>query len=125
MEENANIQEQINQIQIIQQNLQNSAVQRQQFQLQLSEIDSALVEIDKNPKTYKIIGNIMVAMNVDDLKKELQEKQQMLNIRISTIEKQESRLREKAEEYQKEVLKGIEKKQETKKKKSAAENEHK
>jgi prefoldin beta subunit len=102
----------------MQQSLQNFAVQRQQFQMQQSEIDSALAEIEKSSKAYKIIGNIMVAVNNEELKKELQEKQQMLTIGISTIEKQETKLREKAEEIQKEVLKGIEKKQETKKKSS-------
>lgn len=111
-----NMQEKINQIQILQQNLQNISMQRQQFQLQQSEIESALSELGRNPKTYKIIGNIMVSADNDSLKNELHEKQQMISIRISSIEKQESKIREKAEELQKEVLKDIEKKQESKKK---------
>lgn len=108
------LQEKIGQIQLLQQNLQNFASQRQQFQVQESEIDSALSEIDKSPTAYKIIGNIMVLMDKDALKKELEEKKQMMKVRISSIEKQESKLQEKAEALQKEVMKEIEKKNDSK-----------
>jgi prefoldin beta subunit len=112
------IQEKINQIQLLQQNLQNFSMQRQQFQMQQTEIESALAELDKSEKSYKIIGNVMVLTDKNDLKKELEEKNQMMKIRISTIEKQESKIQEKAEGLQKEVLQEIERKQDSKKQKN-------
>jgi len=102
-------QEKINQIQMIQQNMQNLSMQRQQFQIQETEIESALTELEKTDVSYKIIGNIMVKTGKEDLKTDLQEKHEMLKIRISTLEKQENKLREKAESLQQEVLKEIEK----------------
>jgi len=105
-----NIQEKINQIQLLQQNMQNFSMQRQQFQIQQTEIESALSELEKTNHAYKIIGNIMVSTEKDSLKKDLEEKKQMLTIRIGSIEKQESKIREKAEELQKQVLTEIENK---------------
>jgi prefoldin beta subunit len=104
------IQEKINQIQIIQANLQNFSNQRQQFQIQQTEIESAIAEMEKSGQTYKIIGNVMVLVNKDDLKKELEDKKQMLDVRIGSIEKQESKLKEKVEVIQKEVMSELEKK---------------
>jgi len=104
------VQEKIGQIQLIQQNLDNFSMQRQQFQLQLSEIESALSEIDNSKNTYKIIGNIMVHADNAKLKKDLEEKKEMLGIRISTIEKQEDKLKVKAEEIQHEVMRSLEEK---------------
>ncbi|GIU69695.1 MAG: hypothetical protein KatS3mg002_0931 [Candidatus Woesearchaeota archaeon] len=101
-------QDKINQIQLIQQNIQNISIQRQKFQIQETEIESALNEIEKTEVTYKIIGNIMVKSDKESLKKELKEKHEMLKVRISALEKQEERLRSNVEELQKEVLKDLE-----------------
>jgi prefoldin beta subunit len=105
---NEQVQEKIGQIQLIQQNLENFSMQRQQFQLQQTEIETALAEIENSDKAYRIIGNIMVLTDRDKLKKELSEKNEMLGIRINTIEKQEDKLRSRAEELQKEIVKGLE-----------------
>jgi len=107
------VQEKINSIQMVQQSLENSSMQRQQFQMQQAELDSALEQLG-NDKAYKIIGNIMVATDSVALKQELEEKRKVLDIRISTLEKQEGKLREKAEALQKEVLESLEKKNEHK-----------
>lgn len=103
------VQEKINQMQILQQNMQNLSMQRQQFQIQETEIESALAEIEKTDTTYKIIGNIMIKTDNLQLKKELQDKHEMLKIRITTLEKQEEKSRQKAEDLQQEVLKEMEK----------------
>jgi prefoldin beta subunit len=112
---NEQMQEKIGQIQLIQQNMENFGMQRQQFQLQQTEIETALIEIESTDTAYKIIGNIMVLTDKDKLRKELTEKKEMLDIRISTIEKQEEKLRSKAEELQKEIMKGLEEKNTEKK----------
>ncbi len=109
------MQEKIGQIQLVQQNLENFGSQRQQFQLQQTEIETALTEIDNTPNAYKIIGNIMVLTNKEKLKKDLEERKEMLKIRVGSIEKQEDKLRAKAEELQQEVMKSLENKNQKKK----------
>ena len=79
--------EKIQQMQMIEQNLQNFLMQRQQFSLQLIEINSALDEIKDKKSAYKIVGNIMVLSSREDLEKDLNEKKKMLEIRISNLEK--------------------------------------
>lgn len=97
----------IEELQLIEQNAQQYLAQRQQFQNQLVEIDSALTELELAPDAYRIIGNIMVGANKDDLKKDLSEKKEMLELRIKSLEKQEQKLKEKAVELQKKVLEGL------------------
>jgi prefoldin beta subunit len=113
---NEQVQEKIGQIQLIQQNLENFSMQRQQFQLQQTEIETALVEIENTNTTYKIVGNIMILTDKDQLKKDLDEKKETLAIRVRTIEKQEEKLRIKFEELQQEVMKNLEDKGTDKKK---------
>ena len=104
MTEQKDAQEKIQQLQMLEQNMQNFLVQKQSFQSQLLEIDSALTEIDKTDTAYKIVGNIMVASKKEDLKKDLEMKKEKAELRIKTIESQEDALKEKADKIQKEVL---------------------
>ena len=100
-------QEKIQKLQLLEQNMQQFLMQKQQFQAQLVEIDSALGEVDKTENAYKIVGNIMVASNKEDLKKDLQSKKEVAELRLKTLEKQEGQIKEKAEKLQAEVLKKI------------------
>jgi len=105
---NKETEKKIQQLQLIEQNLQNIVMQKQAFQMQLMENENAFNELDKTKKNaYKIIGTIMVSSNNEDLKKELKEQKEVLDIRIKSLDKQEKNFREKAEEIQKEVMKEI------------------
>lgn len=99
--------EKIQQMQMIEQNLQNFLMQRQQFQLQLIEINSALDEIKNKQTAYKIIGNIMVSADKAEIEKDLLEKKKMLEIRIGSMEKQEERLKEKSKTLRDDVLQSM------------------
>ncbi|MBI2548564.1 prefoldin subunit [Candidatus Woesearchaeota archaeon] len=94
----------IAQLQLLEQNLQSLLMQKQQFQTQEMEIASALEELEKTTKSYKIVGNIMVVVPQEDLKRELTTKRETVTIRIKNIEKQETAVREKAKKLQTEVL---------------------
>jgi prefoldin beta subunit len=96
--------EKLMQIQLLEQNMQTFLMQKQQFQIQLSEVDSALENIKGSSKTYKIIANIMVDSDKTTLEKDLQQKKEVLELRIKSLEKQEEKIREKSEKLQKEVL---------------------
>jgi len=100
----------ITQLQLLQQNLQNILLQKQQFQKQLTEIDSALKELETSETVYKIIGNIMVASKKPDLQKDIQQKKELLDLRLKNFEKQEQTLKQKTEELQKKVMETLKKK---------------
>ena len=98
----------IEQLQRIEQSMQNILMQKQQFQSQMIEIESALNELKNSEENYKIIGNIMVKTNKEELQKDLNQKRELFELRIKTIEKQEKETKEKASKIQTEVMKEIE-----------------
>ena len=110
MKVNKEAQDKIQELQLLEQNMQSFMMQKQNFQTQLAEIESALKETGKSKDAYKIIGNIMVKGDKKEIEKELKEKKEMFELRIKSIEKQEEKLKEKASQLQKEVMKEMNKK---------------
>jgi len=94
--------EKIAQLQLLEQNMQNFLMQKQQFQMQLTEVSSALDNLKNAKKSYKIVANIMIDADKEVLEKELNQKKEMLEIRIKNLEKQEESIREKSQRIQKE-----------------------
>ena len=95
----------LSQLQMIEQSMQNLLMQKQQFQLQQVEMESALKELEKVNEAYKIVGNIMVLSKKADLKDNLSSKKEIIELRIKNMEKQEAQLRDKATKLQTEVMK--------------------
>jgi|TARA_B100001971_G_C17690507_1_gene286782 prefoldin beta subunit len=106
-EMNKETEQKINQLQLFEQSMQTILSQKQQFQMQLVEVESALNELGKTDEAYKIVGNIMVASDKKDLIADLKSKKEIVDLRLKTLEKQENQIREKAEKLQSEVLKKI------------------
>ena len=100
-------QEKLQRIQLMEQNAQAILMQKQQFQSQLFEAESALKELKTAPKAYKIIGNIMVATDKDALAKELSERKEVLELRVASLEKQEQQLKDKAKQLQEDIMKEL------------------
>ena len=109
MEVSKETEQKIGQLQMYEQSMQGFLGQKQQFQVQLVEIESALSELQNTSKAYKIVGNIMVEADKDELKADLQSKKEMLELRIKTMERQEAQVREKASKLQSEILNKIKK----------------
>ncbi len=107
MEMTKETQEKIGQLQLIEQNMQNMMAQKQQFQTQMVEIDSALKEIKNSKTAYKIVGNIMVSSDKESLEKDLNEKKEMMELRIKALEKQEQQIKDKAQKIQQDVMGSI------------------
>ena len=99
------MQEKINKLSMMEQSLQSFLAQKQTFQSQLLEIDSALEELKKTTQAYKIVGNVMVFSDKESLINDLTQKKETTELRIKTIEKQELKMREKTSELQSEVMK--------------------
>lgn len=100
----------INQLQLFQQNLQNIVQQKQMLEAQIMEIDSALEELKTAPKSYKILGKVMVLVSAEKLNNELQNKKEVLQLRFNTSEKQEMILTKNIEKVQQEVVAELKKK---------------
>ncbi|MBS3136189.1 prefoldin subunit beta [Candidatus Woesearchaeota archaeon] len=99
--------EKINQLQMYEQSLQSLLMQKQQFQAQITEIESALGVMEPAKKVYKIVGNIMVDSTKEELKDDLNTKKLKAEMRVRALEKQESSIKEKVKTLQKEVIDGM------------------
>ena len=100
-EKNKNIQE----VQFLEQNLQNLLFQKQAFQMELTETQSALKEIENSQDdSYKLIGQLMIKISKSKIKEELSDKEKILNLKIKNFEKQEKYLSEKLEQIRKQII---------------------
>ena len=101
------LQDQINRLQQLRAQMQMIAQQRQQVELKLREIDEALEELEKtDSKTsiYKSVGSILIkTKGKSDIQKELKSNKESMELRKTTLEKQEGRSREKLNEIQSKV----------------------
>ena len=107
----AELQSKLMQFQQIQQEVQIIAQQKYQVDVQITELEKTMEELDKVKKgaeVYKSVGTILVrASNKADLKKELEEKKETLEIRVKTLAKQEKTLREMHQNLQEELTKAF------------------
>ncbi len=103
-------QERIQRLQLLEQNMQGLLQQKQQFQTQLFEMETAMKELGSSTDAYRIIGNIMIKSERSVIEKDLLEKKEMLNLRMQTIEKQEAQIKDKADTLRKEILAGMKEK---------------
>lgn len=99
----------ISKLQILEQRIQSLIMQKQTFQGQALETDNALGELDGAKETYKIIGNVMVSFEKEELKKDLTSKKDMAELKVKNIEKEEKKLREEAEILQKDIMGSLKK----------------
>ncbi|MBU0894382.1 MAG: prefoldin subunit beta [Nanoarchaeota archaeon] len=97
-------------LQMLEQNLQNVMFQKQAFQIELNETQSALKEIEcSGEEVYKIIGQLMLKTEKPKIKEELLNKEKILNLRINSLEKQEGSLTDQLKKLRKEVMNSIKK----------------
>lgn len=101
------LQDQLARLQQMRIQLQMIIQQRQQVELRLKEVNEALEELDKtDEKTpiYKSVGAILIkTKGKENIVKELKLNKEALELRKSTLEKQEGRTKEKLNELQSKV----------------------
>jgi prefoldin beta subunit len=98
----------IQEMQILEQKLQNTILQKQAFQIELAETNSALAEMEKaGEEVYKIIGQLMIKTEKSKIKEELEAKQKILELRIKALERQESSFTEQLEKLREELAKSM------------------
>lgn len=90
------------QFQMMQQQLQQLLMQKESLNVAIMEIDRAVEELEKSKdgEAYKITGTIMVRKPVAELKKELAESKEDIDVRIKGMEAAEKRLTDRLVELQ-------------------------
>jgi len=101
----------IQQLTMLEQNLNAIISQKQQFNKQFLDIENALSELTNQDEAYEIVGNVMIKKSSKDISKNLNEKKELIKIRLSTLTKQESDLKSQVAELQEEVMKNLDNKQ--------------
>jgi len=101
------LQDQINRLQQLRTQFQMIMQQRQQVELRLKETEETLEELEKtDTKTpiYRSIGSVLIkSKGKNEIIKELNSNKESLDLRKTTLEKQEGRTREKLNELQSKV----------------------
>jgi len=97
------VQEDLVRLQQLQQTLQIVVTQKQQLELELSETEKSLSELEKitdDTPVYKSVGSILLKAERQGLMGELKERKELLNARVTVLGKQEERTRERMKELQ-------------------------
>jgi prefoldin beta subunit len=109
----AKLQNDLKQFQRIQQELSNAAQQRMQFDMKLREVVHTLDEmktLSDDTAIYRPIGGLLVKSKgkaeVDGI---LTEEKETLEVRLKALERQESHLKEKYTQMQKELTEALDK----------------
>jgi len=97
------IQERLLRLQQLQQTLQSVLAQKQQVEIELTEIEQALSELQKmtdDAVIYKAIGSLLVKAEKTKITADLNERKELLNTRATVLGKQEERLRPQIKDLQ-------------------------
>ena len=98
-------QKKIQGLQMLEQGYQNIVFQKQSFQVEVNETNTALSEVEKSKSdVFRVLGQVMVKADKTSLKKELKEQADLLNLRMKTVERQELQMREEIERLRSEIM---------------------
>jgi len=99
------------QIQFFQENLQAILMQKQAFQMELSETISALKEVENSKEdVYKLIGQLMIKTPSQKIVEELKNKEKIIEMRLKRLEDQEEKLNSEVKKARDEFIKNSKKK---------------
>ncbi|MGQ9478424.1 MAG: prefoldin subunit beta [Thermoproteota archaeon] len=104
------LQEKISRLQQLQQTLESLYIQKEQAKMEERELESTLQELsyitDETP-VYSIAGRIIIRKNRTDLINKLNEQKELVKVKISAIERQESKVRERVSELEAELKEAL------------------
>jgi prefoldin beta subunit len=104
------VQQRLLRLQQLQQTLQGVLTQKQQLELELNEVEQAISELEKLTGTaviYKSIGSLLVKSKKAKVTTELNERKELLNMRINVLGKQEERLRTQVKDLQEKLQRDL------------------
>ena len=98
-------QQKIQELQGMEQNLHGLVMQKQAFQMELTETENALKEVaSSKDDVFKLVGNIMIKTDKKATEDDLTKKKDLLALRLKSIESEEKDLTDKAEALKTDVM---------------------
>jgi len=97
------VQERLLRFQQLQQTLQSVLAQKQQVDMEKTEVEQTLSELQKTANdavVYKAAGSLLIRAEKTKVAEELIEKKELLNTRSTVLTRQEERLRSQVKEAQ-------------------------
>ncbi|MEA2089818.1 MAG: prefoldin subunit beta [Thermoproteota archaeon] len=104
------IQERLLRLRQLQQTLQGVLTQKQRLELELTENEQAVEELEKlakNTVIYKSIGSLLVKAKKSKVTVDLNERKELLNMRIKVLGRQEERLRKQLKDLQEKLQRDL------------------
>jgi prefoldin beta subunit len=98
-----NVQERLLRLQQLQQTLQSILAQKQQVEMEKTEVDQTVAELLKTADDaviYKAIGSLLVKAEKAKVSEELAERKSLLDTRSTVMARQEERIRSQVKEAQ-------------------------
>jgi prefoldin beta subunit len=98
-----NVQERLLRLQQLQQTLQTILAQKQQVEMEKTEVDQTIAELQKTTDDaiiYKAIGSLLVKSEKSKVNEELVERKSLLDTRSTVMARQEERIRSQVKEAQ-------------------------
>jgi prefoldin beta subunit len=98
-----NVQERLLRLQQLQQTLQSILAQKQQVEMEKTEVDQTIAELTKTSDDaiiYKAIGSLLVKAEKPKVAAELEERKSLLDTRSTVMARQEERIRSQVKEAQ-------------------------
>jgi prefoldin beta subunit len=98
-----NVQERLLRLQQLQQTLQTILAQKQQVEMERTEVDQTIAELTKTSDDtviYKAIGSLLVKAEKAKVNEELVERKSLLDTRSTVMARQEERIRAQVKEAQ-------------------------
>ena len=101
-EEAGKLDEKIMEYENMEKQLEVVLIQKHQLQLQLNELKHADEELKKaKGDVYKSIGSLMILSNRDEAGKDIKDRQELVDVKLNALGKQEEKLRESLTSAQK------------------------
>jgi prefoldin beta subunit len=97
------VQERLLRLQQLQQTLQSIMSQKQQVEMEQSEIDQTITELTKTANEaviYKAVGSLLIKAEKPKITEELVERKELLTTRTTVLARQEERIRSQLKEVQ-------------------------
>ena len=98
-----NVQERLLRLQQLQQTLQTVLAQKQQVDMEKSEVEQTIAELQKTADDavlYKAIGSLLVKAEKPKVTEDLVERKELLETRTTVLARQEERIRSQIKESQ-------------------------
>lgn len=97
------VQERLLRFQQLQQTMQSVLAQKQQVEMEKTEVEQTLKELQKTPDEaviYKTAGSLLIKAEKTKLTEELVERQELLSTRSTVLTRQEERIRSQVKDAQ-------------------------